>query len=129
MAELTMNTPVADALNSSVQVKLVELGWSTGGIDDSAPLAEYILLMLINGKTKEQIASELANDLLNLGPEDTGAADFSQWLFAELERLNAQLNQGAAAANQQPQAISSMGDQDMTSGQDVSMDTAQDGSV
>lgn len=92
---VTLNTPLADALGNVVQPKLVEVGWSTGGLDDSA-LAEYIILMLVNGKTQEQIAAELSNDLLNLGPDDSGAVDFSRWLFEQVDVLNKQLNESSA---------------------------------
>ncbi|MCJ1399261.1 hypothetical protein MMC11_002463 [Xylographa trunciseda] len=84
---VALNTPLADALSNVVQPKLVEVGWSTGGLDDSA-LAEYIILMLVNGKTQEQISAELSNDLLNLGPDDSGAVDFSRWLFEQVEVLS-----------------------------------------
>ena len=93
--EVTLNTPLAEALSNVVQPKLSEVGWSTGGLDDSA-LGEYIILMLVNGKTQEQIAAELSNDLLNLGPDDSGATDFSKWLFEQVELLNSQLNGGSA---------------------------------
>jgi hypothetical protein len=110
-----LNTPLAEALNAVVQPKLVEVGWSTGGGDDSA-LAEYVILMLVNGKTQEQIATELANDLLSLGPDDTEAVDFSRWLFEQVETLNRQLNGGGDAAGQDSQqdstqAIPSMSDE------------------
>lgn len=82
-----MDSPLAHALNAAIQPKLVEVGWSTGGADDSA-LSEYIILMLVNGKTQEQIAAELSGDLLNLGPDDPGARDFSQWLFRQVDILN-----------------------------------------
>ena len=84
---VALNTPLADQLSNVVQPKLVEVGWTTGGLDDSA-LAEYIILMLVNGKTQEQIAAELSNDLLNLGPDDSGATDFSRWLFEQVEILS-----------------------------------------
>ena len=90
---LELNTPLADALSNVVQPKLVEVGWSTGGLDDSA-LAEYIILMLVNGKTQEQIAAELSNDFLNLPPDDSGAMDFAKWLWDQIETLNRQLNGG-----------------------------------
>ncbi len=93
--EVSLNTPLAEALSNVVQPKLSEVGWSTGGLDDSA-LGEYIILMLVNGKTQEQIAAELSNDLLNLGPDDSGAIDFSKWLFEQVELLNSQLNGGSA---------------------------------
>lgn len=89
--EVTLNTPLAEALSEVVQPKLSEIGWNTGGLDDSA-LGEYIILMLVNGKTQEQIAAELSNDLLNLEPENSGAIDFSRWLFEQVELLDSQLN-------------------------------------
>lgn len=89
--EVSVGTPLATALQNVVQPRLAEAGWTTGGLDDSA-LSEYIILMLANGKTQEQIASELSNDLLGLGPEDDGAVNFSQWLFQQVDILSKQLN-------------------------------------
>jgi hypothetical protein len=89
--EISLNTPLAEALNAAIQPKLVEVGWGTGGADDSA-LAEYIVLMLVNGKTQEEISSELAGDFLTLPPDDPTVRDFSGWLFEQIEYLNAQLN-------------------------------------
>lgn len=100
--EVALNTPLAEALSNVVQPKLSEVGWSTGGLDDSA-LGEYIILMLVNGKTQEQIAAELSNDLLNLGPDDTGATDFAKWLFEQVHTLNDQLNGLPASRTSQVQ--------------------------
>lgn len=91
--EVVLDSPLAQALNSAIQPKLVEVGWSTGDTDDSA-LSEYIILMLANGKTQDQIASELSGELLNLGENDPGARDFAQWLFHEVDNLNSQQNGG-----------------------------------
>lgn len=99
--EVALNTPLADALTNVVQPKLSDVGWSTGGLDDSA-LGEYIILMLVNGKTQEQIAAELSNDLLNLPPEDTGATEFARWLFEQVEILNGQLNGVPTSLSSQP---------------------------
>lgn len=85
-----LNTPLADALSTVIQPKLVEIGWSRQESDDTA-LAEYVLLMLVNGKTQEQIASEISNDLLGLS-DDTEAVEFSRWLFEQVENLNRQVN-------------------------------------
>ncbi|KAI1100502.1 hypothetical protein F4804DRAFT_344694 [Jackrogersella minutella] len=120
--EVVMNTPLADALNMAIQPKLVEVGWASGGADDSA-LSEYIILMLVNGKTQDQIAAELAGDLLSLGPDDPGARDFAKWLFDEIESLNSQLNGGSGqlestSGDATQNAMSSL-DQDM----DMSMPT------
>lgn len=92
--QVVTQTPLADALHQALLPKLVEVGWGSGG-DDDAALSEYIILMLVNGKTQDQIAAELAGDLLNLGPDDPGARDFSRWLFEQVETLNQQLNSGA----------------------------------
>ncbi|KAL8727781.1 MAG: hypothetical protein Q9166_005836 [cf. Caloplaca sp. 2 TL-2023] len=88
--EVSLNTPLADALSNVIQPKLTELGWSTGGLDDSA-LGEYIVLMLVNGKTQEEIASELSDDLLSNGPGDSGAKEFAKWLFEQVHLLHSQI--------------------------------------
>lgn len=44
---------------------------------------------------------ELSNDLLSLGPDDTGASDFSKWLFEQVHLLNAQINGSIAPQAQQ----------------------------
>lgn len=92
---VAVGTPLAEALGNVIQPKLVEMGWSSDGGDDSA-LTEYVILMLVNGKTQEQIAGELSNDLLGLGEGDTQALDFSRWLFEQVEVLNQHLNGGGA---------------------------------
>ncbi|KAL8634290.1 MAG: hypothetical protein Q9228_008116 [Teloschistes exilis] len=97
--EVSLNTPLAEALSNAVQPKLTEIGWATGQSDDLA-LGEYIVLMLVNGKTQDQIAAELSNDLLQLAPDDNGAVDFAKWLFEQVYILNAQLNGGAAPPSQ-----------------------------
>lgn len=76
--------PLTDALQNVVQTKLAEMGWSTGRLDD-LELAKYIILLVENGKTREEIASELSNDLLELAPEDTGAMDFTEWLSEQID--------------------------------------------
>ena len=103
--QVAVNTPLAEALGGAVQSKLVEMGWTAEGSDD-ASLSEYIILMLVNGKSQEQIATELSTDLLDLGPDDPGAGDFSRWLFEQVELLNAQLNGGTPQAPQQSTAQS-----------------------
>jgi hypothetical protein len=142
---LELNTPLADALSNVVQPKLVEVGWSTGGLDDSA-LSEYIILMLVNGKTQEQIAAELSNDLLSLSPDDSGALDFAKWLWDQVETLNRQLNgnsippTGPMAQPIQTQAIPSFTSPEnarssrrgskqsgVSGGQDAEMSDAMDG--
>ncbi|KAI1429951.1 hypothetical protein F5Y12DRAFT_723898 [Xylaria sp. FL1777] len=92
--EITLNTPLADALTSVIQPKLMEVGWAQS--NDDAALSEYVILMLVNGKTQEQIAAELAGDLLNLTPDDPAARNFTHWLFEQISALQSQLNAGVA---------------------------------
>jgi nuclear polyadenylated RNA-binding protein NAB2 len=124
--EVNLETPLAEALNAAIQPKLVEVGWSTGGVDDSA-LAEYIILMLVNGKTQDQIAAELSGDLLNLGPDDPGARDFSQWLFQQVEYLSG-LEHGSGSLSSQVEIANGSGQESAPSGQDTEMgDVATNG--
>jgi hypothetical protein len=106
MSTIILDGPTTAALNAAIQPKLAEVGWSTGGADDSA-LAEYIILMLANGKTQDQIAAELSGDLLNLGPDDPGAREFAQWLFEQVAYLTQQ-QQNGGAVQQNGQAAGSM---------------------
>lgn len=101
--EVVLGTPLAEALQNAVTPKLVEAGWSTGAADDSA-LSEYIILMLVNGRTEEQLASELSYDLLGLGPQDSGVSDFSRWLFEQVDVLDSQLNHKASHQTAVPTA-------------------------
>lgn len=126
--EVALNTPLAEALSNVVQPKLSEVGWSTDG-DDSA-LSEYIILMLVNGKTQEQIASELSNDLLSLPPEDTGATEFATWLFQQVQILNNQLNGGPAPQQQHFHAAQSSDDPGIsTRGQGIQNEDLSSGNV
>lgn len=116
MATVAVGTPLAEALSNAIQPKLVEMGWSSDSSD--LALTEYVILMLVNGKTQDQIASELSNDLLGLGEGDTQALDFSRWLFEQVETLNQQINgQTATTSDENPQAIPSFNDQETSTPQ------------
>ncbi|KAF2244846.1 nuclear polyadenylated RNA-binding protein-like protein Nab2 [Trematosphaeria pertusa] len=87
-------SPLATALQDLVQPKLAEFGWTTGGEDTT--LFEYILALLANDKNEDQVASELSNDLLDLGPENLETQQFAHWLFEQIDLLRRQLNGGDA---------------------------------
>ncbi|ROV99990.1 hypothetical protein VMCG_06175 [Cytospora schulzeri] len=115
-----LNTPLADALNLAIQPKLEEYGWATGGADDAA-LTEYIILMLVNGKTQDEVTSELSADLLGLDPNDPGLLEFSTWLFATIDILAAQFGAptsqlDAMTSAAQGESLAADGDQDMEMG-------------
>ncbi len=123
-AEIANDASLAAALNAAIQPKLVEVGWSTGGADDSA-LAEYIILMLANGKTQDQIASELSGDLLNLGPDDPGAKDFSKWLFEQVDILSRQAQGESGQPTETTNESTAL--QSEHAGQDAEMGEAPEG--
>lgn len=81
MAAIALDTPLAETLSGSIQNRIVQEGWAQ---DDDTALAEYIVLMIANGKTQSQILSELQTELL---PEAQGTDVFSQWLFDEIAQV------------------------------------------
>ena len=103
--EVVSGTPLQKALQDVAHQKVVEIGWT--GLDDTS-LAEYVVLMLMNGKTQDDLASELATDLLGLKPDDPAVTEFVPWLFSQVQILNAEFNGGAAAG--------AIGSQDASSG-------------
>ncbi|PSN64545.1 hypothetical protein BS50DRAFT_557118 [Corynespora cassiicola Philippines] len=120
--DFSTDSPLASALQSIVQPKLAEFGWTTGG--DDTTIFEYILLMLANDKNEAQIASELSNDLLDLGPENPETQQFAHWLFEQISNLRRQLggDDGGAGDNQMDMNNAS------TSAQDTEMEGAADSS-
>jgi hypothetical protein len=124
--DVSVGTPLAEALQNVVLPKLVEVGWSTGMQDDT--LSEYIILMLANGKAQDQIASELSNDLLDLGPDDQGAVEFAKWLFEQVQILAVKFNVADDASDANGGAADghgdiAIGDADMVEGADGSPST------
>lgn len=99
--EVAVGTPLAEALNSAVHTKLLEVGW---GSEDDTSLAEFIVLMLVNGKTEDQIASELANDIL---PEGEGTQEFAGWLFDQVRILQHGRSTGPTEFQAEQQSIPS----------------------
>jgi hypothetical protein len=122
--DFSIGTPFAAELQGLVQPKLAEYGWTTGDPEDST-IFEYILLMLGNNKDEAQIASELSNDLLDLGPDNSETQQFAHWLFEQIDTMRRQYN-GEAANDAQ---ASNSNDHQMD-GNDVSapaQDTDMDG--
>ncbi|KAG6017173.1 hypothetical protein E4U43_002179 [Claviceps pusilla] len=114
--EVALNTPLAEALSTAIQPKLVEVGWGSNA--DESTLAEYIILMLANGKTQDQISADLSTDLLGLPANDPSVHSFSRWLFEQIDLLNSQLN-----GNQSEGVVPMAGSlQDQTLGKDMDTD-------
>ena len=105
MSGVSLDTPLAEVLSNVVQNKITEIGWAQ---DDDTSLAEYIVLMLANGKTQDQIASELAGDLLQ---DSEGIPEFAQWLFEQVNALKNSTQSNAPAVLQTQQPAPSFPDQ------------------
>ncbi len=95
MSAIALETPLAEALSNAVHSKIVEEGWTQ---EDDTSLAEYIVLMLANGKTQDQIASELAGELLQ---DAKGTTEFAQWLFDQVNALSGGATGSAPAMTSQ----------------------------
>lgn len=77
-------------LQEQIKEGLKQRKWSEG--DEDEVMAEYILVMLANNKTQEQIASEL-RDLLGDGSGEgsngEGVDAFVEWIWLERVRIGA----------------------------------------
>lgn len=114
--EITLGTPLATALHGEVASKLQEMGWAADPSDST--MTEYIVLMLVNGKTQDEITAELAGELLGLAPDDPDVIAFAQWLFQQIDFHSARLNGNAA----QPEGTMPSQDDSTTMGDDQEMD-------
>jgi hypothetical protein len=109
-------SPLAQAIQAAVQPKLIENGWVAEDADTE--LSEYITLMVTNGKTQQQVVSEVGTELLGVGEDDPAVAELARWLFQQVPMLDAQINGGG-----QQDADHSMD----ASAPDAQMQSAQNG--
>ncbi|KAK9479283.1 hypothetical protein V1514DRAFT_328946, partial [Lipomyces japonicus] len=79
-SELTVGSLLANSLQNSIGARLRNEGFAE---DESPFVSEFIIAMMCNNKSQEEIYKDLV-DLL--GP-DRFAPSFTQWLFLELKRL------------------------------------------
>lgn len=118
---LDKEAPLAQAIQAAVQPKLVENGWVAEDADTE--LSEYITLMVINGKTQQQVVSEVGTELLGVGEDDPAVAELARWLFQQVPNLNAQINGGGQQAVDQPMDAQT---QEAQNGAPQPIPTAQD---
>jgi hypothetical protein len=86
---LILGTEESSTLQQHVKIELAQRQWSEG--EDDEVMAEYILVMLANNKTSEQIAIEL-KDLIGEGSGENsggegGVDDFVDWIWKERTKL------------------------------------------
>ena len=125
-------SPLAQAIQAAVQPKLIENGWVAEDADTE--LSEYITLMVTNGKTQQQVVSEVGTELLGVGEDDPAVAELARWLFQQVPILNAQINGGGqqdadhsmdvSGSDAQTQSAQNGAPQPISSAQDSQMDDA-----
>ncbi|KAK3337201.1 hypothetical protein B0T19DRAFT_350644 [Cercophora scortea] len=123
--EITLGTPLADALNMVIQGKIADLGMASGSAEATA-MSEYFILMLANGKTQDEIAAEIAGDLLGLGPDDQTAPAFAKWLFEQIDTLHAQLGPASATSAGAQNEMDTQADDPMDGAFDPDLDSMGD---
>lgn len=83
--QIEAGSPLAQSIQSAAQVKLIEAGWAPEENDET--LAEYVTMMLVNGKDFQGVQAELGGELLGVGEDDPAVADFARWLFEQAQAL------------------------------------------
>ncbi|EEB08302.2 poly(A) binding protein Nab2 [Schizosaccharomyces japonicus yFS275] len=78
MSSFLGNSEMSSKLHDAIEKKLTELNWS----DEAASLADFIIVMVTNGKNQQQIHEELV-DLVGSELD----ASFSKWLFEKIDEL------------------------------------------
>lgn len=106
--QVEAGSPLAQAIQNAAQSKLVESGWVAE--ENDTTLSEYVVMMLVQGKDADGVKQELGGDLLGVGEDDPGVAEFAQWLFQHVQSISAPPEQqqsipqnGAVEAQQQEQ--------------------------
>jgi hypothetical protein len=97
--------PIAAKLLEIIPIKANELGWFT---EDSS-LSEYVVMKFATPKTQDELAVELEEELLQ--PEDRGAPEFAEWIFARIAELRGEAGSaGQASENSQMQDSGTAGE-------------------
>ncbi|KAK5119434.1 hypothetical protein LTR85_007534 [Meristemomyces frigidus] len=105
--QVEAGSALAQTIQSAAQAKLMEAGWAAE--ENDTTLSEYVTMMLVNGKDFQGVQSELGGELLGVGEDDPGVADFTRWLFEHAQSLTgqsapAQQEQDFGATTVEPQA-------------------------
>ncbi|USW56213.1 Putative nuclear polyadenylated RNA-binding protein Nab2/ZC3H14 [Septoria linicola] len=75
----------AQQLQSAIQPKLMENGWVTD--ENDMTLAEYVTMMIVNGKDAQAVQAELGNDLLAIGDDNPEVIGFTKWLYDQVQAI------------------------------------------
>ncbi|KAK5695703.1 oxygen-dependent protoporphyrinogen oxidase [Elasticomyces elasticus] len=100
---LEAGSPLATAIQSAAQAKLIDNGWAPEESDTT--LSEYVTMMLVNGKDEQGVRSELGGELLGVGEEDEMVAAFVGWLFGEAQRISAAGSGGDAGGGDEAMGL------------------------
>lgn len=75
----------AQQLQNAIQPKLMENGWVTD--ENDMTLAEYVTMMIVNGRDAQGVQAELGTDLLAIGDDNPEVIDFTKWLFDQVQTI------------------------------------------
>lgn len=82
---LSIDSLEAKRLQDVVQREIARRGWSEG--EEDAVMSEYVLVMVANKKTQEQIESELKDLLGEEQDPEAGVESFVSWLWQEASNI------------------------------------------
>ncbi|EME81153.1 uncharacterized protein MYCFIDRAFT_25868, partial [Pseudocercospora fijiensis CIRAD86] len=111
MSGVDTGSALAQQIQLAVQPKLMENGWVAEETDTT--LAEYVTMMIVNGKDIQGVQSELGSDLLGLTDDDPTVREFAQWLFDQVRNISQPQHTQQAQPeqqDQQPQPIPTLQD-------------------
>ncbi|KAF7185771.1 Nuclear polyadenylated RNA-binding protein NAB2 [Pseudocercospora fuligena] len=101
MSGVDPGSALAQQIQLAVQPKLMENGWVAEETDTT--LAEYVTMMIVNGKDIQGVQSELGSDLLGLTDDDPTVGEFAQWLFDQVRNMSQPQQTQQAQPEQQEQ--------------------------
>ncbi|EMF12974.1 uncharacterized protein SEPMUDRAFT_149493 [Sphaerulina musiva SO2202] len=91
----------AQQLQNAIQPKLMENGWVTD--ENDMTLAEYVTMMIVNGKDAQGVQAELGTDLLAIGDDNPDVMEFTKWLFDQLRAITQPQQQSQSQPQPQQQ--------------------------
>ena len=83
--QISEDDPIAAKLVEIIPTKANELGW----FSEDSSLSEYVVMKLATPKTQDELAHELEEEVLQ--PEDRGAPEFAEWIFARIADLRGEV--------------------------------------
>ncbi|KAJ8605772.1 hypothetical protein MRB53_041329 [Persea americana] len=111
---------LARAIQSAVQLKLMEKGWVIE--ENDSTLSEYVTNMIVDGKDLKNIQNEMGTELLGVGEDDPEVVEFAKWLGEQVQTLSTQQQQSMAVGSAAVANMSGSTGAEQVSAQSVVLD-------